>query len=151
MLGGGCSSSIEFCLLSLTALVNPLLEPANELKIFYPDLNFILSSRPQSLKQEMLRGISEFNILINPLQIKPLFIEPGSPRDNGCIESFNEIMRDKLLNGGILYTLKEARVLIEMWRKVYNTIRPLSSLDYRPPMPEAIMVPSTRVYQPALT
>jgi len=99
----------------------------------------------------MLRGISEFNILINPLQIKPLFIEPGSPRDNGYIELFNGIMRDDLLNGEIFYTLKEARVLIEMWRKEYNTIKPHSSLGYRPPVPEVIMIPSTRFYQPALT
>ena len=85
------------------------------------------------------------------LQIKPLFIEPGSPWENGYIESFNGKMRDELLNGEIFYTLKEARVLIEMWRKEYNTIRPHSALGYSPPAPEAIVVPSTQFYQPALT
>ena len=85
------------------------------------------------------------------LQIKPLFIEPGSPWENGYIESFNGKMRDELLNGEIFYTLKEARIIIEMWRKEYNSIRPHSALGYRPPAPEAILAPSTRFYQLALT
>ena len=88
---------------------------------------------------------------LSRLQIKPLFIEPGSPWENGFIESFNGKMRDELLNGEIFYSLKEARILIEMWRKEYNTIRPHSALDYRPPVPEATMVPSTQFYQLALT
>lgn len=79
------------------------------------------------------------------------FIEPGSPWENGFIESFNGKMRDELLNGEIFYSLKEAQILIEMWRKEYNTIRPHSALGYRPPVPEAIMVPTTKFYQPALT
>jgi len=74
------------------------------------------------------------------LKVKPLFIEPGSPWENGYIESFNGKMRDELLNGEIFYSLKEAQILIEMWRKDYNTIRPHSSLSYRPPVPAAIMV-----------
>jgi len=77
------------------------------------------------------------------LQIKPLFIEPGSPWENGYFESFNGKMRDELLNGEIFYTLKEAKVLIEMWRKEYNTIRRHSALGYQPPVPEVIMVPTT--------
>jgi len=86
------------------------------------------------------------------LQIKPLFIEPGSPWENGYIESFNGKMRDELLNGEIFYTLKEARIIIEMWRKEYNTIRPHSALGYRPPVPEAIMVvPPTQFRQLVLT
>jgi len=78
-------------------------------------------------------------------------INPGSPWENGYIESFNGKMRDELLNGEIFYTLKEARIIINMWRKEYNTIRPHSSLGYRPPTPEAIMVPITQFYQLALT
>jgi len=74
------------------------------------------------------------------LQVKPLFIEPGNPWENGYIESFNGKMRDELLNGEIFYSLKEAQVLIEMWRKEYNTIRPHSSLGYQPPAPAAIVV-----------
>ena len=70
------------------------------------------------------------------------FIEPGSPWENGCIESFNARLRDELLNGEIFYTLKEAQVLIESWRRHYNAIRPHSSLGYRPPAPETIVMPS---------
>ncbi|NQS92416.1 MAG: transposase [Chloroflexi bacterium] len=62
------------------------------------------------------------------LQIKPLFIEPGSLWENGFIESFNGKMRDELLYGEIFYTLKEARILIEMWRKKFNTIKSHSAL-----------------------
>ncbi len=74
------------------------------------------------------------------LSVSPLFITPGSPWENGYIESFNGKLRDELLNGEIFFTLKEAQVLVERWRKNYNTIRPHSSLGYRPPAPEAIMV-----------
>ena len=70
------------------------------------------------------------------------FIEPGSPWENGYIESFNARLRDELLNGEIFYTLKEAQVLIESWWCHYNAIRPHSSLGYRPPAPETIVLPS---------
>lgn len=68
--------------------------------------------------------------------VQTLFIEPGSPWENGYNESFNGKLRDELLNGDIFYTLKEAQILIENWRQHYNTIRPHSSLGYRPPAPE---------------
>jgi transposase InsO family protein len=71
--------------------------------------------------------------------VKTLYIEPGSPWENGYIESFNGKLRDELLNVEIFITLFEAQVLIENWRKDYNQIRPHSALDYRPPAPEAIM------------
>ncbi len=70
--------------------------------------------------------------------VKTLFIAPGSPWENGYVESFNGKLRDELLNGELFYTLREAKVLIERWRKLYNTKRPHSSLGYRPPAPEAI-------------
>ena len=70
------------------------------------------------------------------------FIEPGSPWENGYIESFNARLRDELLNGEIFYTLKEAQVLIESWRRHYNAIRPHGSLGYRSPAPETIVLPS---------
>ena len=70
--------------------------------------------------------------------VKTAFIEPGSPWENGYNESFNGKLRDELLNGEIFYNMKEAKVLIENWRREYNTIRPHSSLDYRPPAPEAV-------------
>jgi putative transposase len=74
------------------------------------------------------------------LTVKTLFIEPGSPWENGYIESFNGKMRDELLNREIFTTLEEARFLIEQWRREYNQVRPHSALGYRPPAPEAIMV-----------
>jgi transposase InsO family protein len=71
--------------------------------------------------------------------VKTLFIEPGSPWENGYNESFNGKLRDEVLNGEIFYTLKEAQVIIERWRHEYNTFRPHSSLGYRPPAPEAVL------------
>ncbi len=70
--------------------------------------------------------------------VKTLLIEPVSLWENGYVESFNSKLRDKLLNGEIFYTLKEAKVLIESWRVHYNTVRPHSALGYRPPAPEAV-------------
>jgi len=69
--------------------------------------------------------------------VKTLFIEPGSPWENGYIESFNGKLRDELLNREIFYSLKEVQILTERWRQEYNTLRPHSSLGYRPPAPEA--------------
>ena len=67
------------------------------------------------------------------------FIEPGSPWENGYCESFNSKLRDELLNGEIFYSLAEAQVLIEAWRRHFNAVRPHSALKYRPPAPEAII------------
>jgi putative transposase len=72
------------------------------------------------------------------LGARTLFIEPGSPWENGYNESFNGKLRDELLNGEIFSTLREAEILIEQWRRHYNTVRPHSALGYRPPAPEAI-------------
>jgi len=71
--------------------------------------------------------------------VKTLYITPASPWENGYNESFNGKLRDELLNGEIFYSLKEAKVLIERWRRHYNSIRPHSALGYRPPAPEAIL------------
>ena len=68
---------------------------------------------------------------------KTLYIEPGSPWENGYCESFNSKLRDEFLNGEIFYSLKEVQVLAERWRVYYNTVRPHSSLGYRPPAPAA--------------
>jgi putative transposase len=75
---------------------------------------------------------------LSKIGVQTLFIEPGSPWENGYIESFNGKFRDELLNGEIFTTLLEARVLIENWRREYNHIRPHSSLGYRPPAPQVI-------------
>jgi transposase InsO family protein len=71
--------------------------------------------------------------------VKTLFIEPGSPWENGYVESFNGKLQDELLKRELFYTLKEAKVLIERWRRHYNRARPHSSLGYRPPAPAAVM------------
>jgi len=81
---------------------------------------------------------------LDRFDVGPLFIEPGSPWENGYNESFNGKLRDELLNREIFYTLEEAKVLIENWRREYNEIRPHSSLGYRPPAPQ------TRTLIPAL-
>ena len=75
---------------------------------------------------------------LNHLGVKTLFIEPGSPWENGYTESFNGKLRDELLNREIFTTLTEAKILIEEWRREYNQIRLRSALHYRPPAPEAI-------------
>ncbi|WP_299949438.1 IS3 family transposase [uncultured Ruegeria sp.] len=70
---------------------------------------------------------------------KTAYIEPGSPWENGYCESFNGRFRDELLNGEIFYSLREAQILIEQWRRHYNTKCPHSALGYRPPAPETII------------
>lgn len=72
--------------------------------------------------------------------VTTLYIEPGRPWENGYVESFNGKLRDELLNGEIFHTVHEAKVLIEQWRRHYNTVRPHSSLGYRPPAPETLGV-----------
>ena len=79
---------------------------------------------------------------------KTAYIMPGSPWENGYCESFNSKLRDELLNGEIFYTLKEAKIIIEGWRRHYNTIRPHSSLRYQPPAPEVLQWQASQ-HQPA--
>lgn len=67
------------------------------------------------------------------------YIDPGSPWVNGYCESLNARLRYELLNGEIFYSLREAKILIEQWRRHYNTIRPHRALGYRPPAPESIV------------
>jgi transposase InsO family protein len=73
------------------------------------------------------------------LDVGTLYIEPGSPWENGYNESFNGRFRDEFLNGELFYTLREAKVLIERWRQEYNAFRPHSSLGDRPPAPVATL------------
>lgn len=79
---------------------------------------------------------------LDDVNVQCSFITPGSPWENGYIESFNGRMRSELLNGEIFYNLTEATVLIERWRSFYNFIRPHSSLGFRPPAPESIQLTS---------
>ncbi|HIF71752.1 MAG TPA: IS3 family transposase [Dehalococcoidia bacterium] len=102
---------------------------------------FVLNGVPEHIRSDngpeftakVIRGWLE------RVGVKTLFIQPGSPWENGYNESFNGKLRDELLNREIFYSLKEVQILTERWRREYNTIRPHSSLGYRPPVPEAIM------------
>jgi len=80
---------------------------------------------------------------------KTAYIEPGSPWENGYIESFNARLRDELLNGEIFYTLREAKIVIESWRRHYNAVRPHASLGYKPPAPE-VFVPALAAWPATL-
>jgi transposase InsO family protein len=79
---------------------------------------------------------------------KTAYIEPGSPWENGYVESFNARLRDELLNGEIFYSLREAEIIIESWRRHYNTVRPHASLGYRPPAPE-VPIPGLKAWPAA--
>lgn len=72
---------------------------------------------------------------------KTAYIALGSPWENGYVESFNARLRDEVLNGEIFYTLREAQIVIESWRRHYNAVRPHQSLGYNPPAPE-VFVPA---------
>ena len=76
---------------------------------------------------------------IAALGARTAYIAPGSPWESGYVESFNARLRDELLNGEILYTLREAQVVIESWRRHYNRVRPHASLGYRSPAPEVVV------------
>ena len=93
--------------------------------------DYLRSDNGSEFTSEMVRE------WLGRLGVKTLFIEPGSPWENGYVESFNGKLRDELLNGEIFDTILEAKLVTEQWRKHYNTIRPHSSLAYRPPAPEA--------------
>ena len=102
---------------------------------------FVLRGVPSYLRSD---NGPEFTALVvrewlERVGVKTLYIEPGSPWENGYIESFNGKLRDELLNGETFDTVLEARVLCEKWRRHYNAVRPHSSLGYRPPAPEAIL------------
>lgn len=101
---------------------------------------FVIRGVPEHIRSD---NGSEFTAMVvrtwlHKVGVQTLYIEPGSPWENGYIESFNGKLRDELLNGEIFYTLTEARVLLERWRREYNTIRPHSSLGYQPPAPEVM-------------
>jgi transposase InsO family protein len=88
---------------------------------------------------------------LSRLDVKPLFIEPGSPWENGYIESFNGKMRDELLVGEIFYSITEAQVIIEQWRWHYNQIRPHSALGYKPPTPAAFITHTSQLQHAGVT
>ena len=87
---------------------------------------------------------------LSRLGVRTLFIEPGSPWENGYVESFNGKLKDEFIDRETFYSLREAQVLIEQWRREYNTVRPHSALGYRPPAPEAIRPEPWFLGRPAL-
>ena len=93
---------------------------------------YIRSDNGSEFTAELIRS------WLGRLDVGTLFIEPGSPWENGYNESFNGKFRDEFLNGELFYTLAEAQILIERWRREYNEFRPHSSLGYRPPAPAAM-------------
>ena len=102
---------------------------------------YIRSDNGPEFSAELVR------LWLEGLHVQTLFIEPGSPWENGYVESFNGKLRDELLDREIFYTVTEAQILIERWRREYNTIRPHSALGYRPPAPEAVTrVPEGRLH-----
>jgi transposase InsO family protein len=105
---------------------------------------FILRGVPGHVRSDngpefIAKAVREWIVAVGA---KTAFIEPGSPWENGYCESFNSKLRDELLNGEIFYSLAEAKVIIEAWRRYYNTERPHSSLGYKPPAPQAIIWPA---------
>jgi putative transposase len=105
-----------------------------DLFIFRAVPEYIRSDNGPEFTAKAIRG------WLSRLGVKTLFIEPGSPWENGYIESFNGKLRDELLNREVFTTLMEAKVLIENWRQEYNTVRPHSALRYRTPVPETVLV-----------
>ena len=113
---------------------------------------FVAHGPPEHIRSDngpefVARNVREW---LGRIGVKTLFIEPGSPWENGYCESFNSKLRDELLAGEQFSTLHEAKVLIEQWRQHYNAIRPHSSLGYRPPAPETILPPASALPYAAL-
>ena len=120
-----------------------VLETLSEQFLIHGAPEYIRSDNGSEFTAELIRK------WLARLEVQTLYIEPGSPWENGYIESFNGKFRDEFLNGEIFYTLKEAQVLIESWRQEYNEYRPHSSLGYRPPAPQAT-IPVLPVFAPIL-
>jgi len=112
---------------------------------------FILCGVPGHIRSDngpefVAKAVQEW---ITAVGAKTAYIAPGSPWENGFIESFNARLRDELLDGEIFYSLREAQVVIESWRRHYNTVRPHASLGYRAPAPEVLVpVPAARIPAP---
>ena len=112
---------------------------------------FILRGVPGHIRSDngpefVAKAVQEW---ITAVGAKTAYITPGSPWENGYVESFNARLRDELLDGEIFYTLREAQIVIESWRRHYNAIRPHESLGYKPPAPE-VFVPAFAAWPAAL-
>jgi transposase InsO family protein len=134
----------EFTRECLSIKINRKLKSSDVIDILC-DL-FILRGVPEHIRSDngpefVAKAVQDW---IAAVGAKTAYIEPGSPWENGYIESFNARLRDELLNGEIFYTLAEARIIVESWRRFYNTLRPHGSLGYRPPAPEVFIPKSAR-------
>ena len=112
---------------------------------------FVLRGVPSHIRSDngpefVAKAVQEW---ISAVGAKAAYITPGSPWENGYVESFNARLRDELLDGEIFYTLREAQIIIESWRCHYNTIRPHEALGYKPPAPE-MFVPAVAAWPAAL-
>lgn len=106
-----------------------------------PRVLFVIHGPPEQIRSDngpefMANALRQW---LSHLKVQTLYIEPGSPWENGYCESFNSKLRDELLAMEIFYTLKEAQILIKSWTCYYNTQRPHSSLGYRPSAPQTIL------------
>src|SRR6185437_11542595 len=113
---------------------------------------FILRGVPGHIRSDngpefVAKAVQEW---ITAVGAKTAYITLGSPWENGYVESFNARLRDELLDGEIFYTLREAQIVIESWRRHFNTIRPHASLGYKPPAPE-VFVPAFAAWPAALS
>ena len=113
---------------------------------------FILRGRPRHIRSDngpefVAKSVQAW---IKGVGAETAYIAPGSPWENGYVESFNARLRDELLDGEVFYSLREAQIVIESWRRHYNTIRPHASLGYKPPAPE-VFVPALAAWPAALT
>jgi putative transposase len=111
---------------------------------------FILRGVPEHIRSDngpefVAKGVQKWIAAVGATTV---YITPGSPWENGFIESFNARLRDELLNGEIFYTLREAQIVIESWRRHYNTVRPHASIGYRAPAPE-VFVPALAAWPAA--
>ena len=110
-----------------------VIETLSDAMLFHGIPEHIRSDNGPEMTSKLVRN------WLQKMGTQTLFIEPGSPWENGYNESFNGKLRGECLNAEIFYTLKEAQIIIEQWRRHYNTIRPHSALGYRPPAPETII------------
>ena len=129
----------EFTHESLAIRVDRKLKSINVIDVL-SDL-FILRGVPEHIRSDngpefVAKSVQQW---ITAVGAKTAYIAPGSPWENGFIESFNARLRDELLDGEIFYSIKEARIVIESWRRHYNTVRPHASLRYKPPAPEVFI------------
>ena len=111
---------------------------------------FILRGIPGHIRSDngpefVAKAVQEW---IAAVGAKTAYIAPGSPWENGYVESFNARLRDELLNGEIFYSLREAQIVIESWRRHYNGVRPHGSLGYKPPAPE-VFIPGLAAWPPS--